>query len=257
LLKAIEKLISKVKREGVLAAITAILRLPMVLWRRIAYQNLLSQPSAKQKFRELYRKNYWGSAESGSGVGSEIGYTEPLRSWLVSAIPKYNVRTFVDAPCGDFNWMRLVLEQVDVEYFGFDIVDEVIDENNQKYSSNKIHFGVADIREDELPGCDFLMVRDCLFHLSFDDIDRFFRNIFPLDYRYLLTTTHIVESSFRNTDIRTGDFRLINLFSLPFNFDIGSVIERIDDYPSGYSKPQEMILIAKAHVPGKLVRTDV
>lgn len=222
---------------------------------RLAFHNILRQKSStKQKFSEIYKQNLWNSSESGSGVGSEVGYTETLRNWLVSVIPKYNVHTFVDAPCGDFNWMRLVLPKVDIEYFGFDIVDSVIDQNKKEFSNSDVHFEVADICEDELPSCDFLMVRDCLFHLSYDDIDRFLKNISGVDYRYLLTTTHIVDSAYNNSDITTGAFRHLSLFSAPFSFDNKSVLERINDYPAGYKVSREMILIAKADVPQQLVR---
>ena len=62
-------------------------------------------------------------------------YTENLRLWLLRALPKYGVKKFVDAACGDFNWMRMVVPQLDIEYQGFDIVDRVIEQNIAKYSN--------------------------------------------------------------------------------------------------------------------------
>ena len=50
----------------------------------------------------------------------------------------------------------------------------------------------------------------------------------------LLTTTHSTENNFINKDIITGDFRLIDLFSKPLNFNEQLVIEKIRDYPHGY-----------------------
>jgi len=245
---------TKLKNDGVKATIIAILIFPFSLHRRLMYRDMLKQRSAKQKFSAIYQNNFWRSPESSSGEGSEVSYTKILRNWLVLAIPKYNVHTFVDAPCGDFNWMQLVLPKVDIEYFGFDIVDSVICKNKKEFSNSAVHFGVADICEDELPSCDFLMVRDCLFHLSNEDIDRFLKNISCVDYKYLLTTTHIVDSTHNNLDISTGDFRFVDLFSAPFCFDNNSVIERINDYPVGHNAPREMILIAKVDVPQQLVR---
>ncbi|NND92967.1 MAG: class I SAM-dependent methyltransferase [Granulosicoccus sp.] len=227
--------------------------IPYKYRRRWAYRKMLLGSSAKEKFSEIYEKNFWGSTESISGGGSEFDFTERLREWLVSAIPKYNVRTFVDAPCGDFNWMQHVLPDVDVEYFGFDIVDSVIVENARKHSTDSVHFAVADICTDELPPCDLLMVRDCLFHLSFEDIDRFLKNLSGIDYRYLLTSTHIVDPNFRNSNIATGHFRKIDLFKDPFHFREDSVLERIDDYPSGSKSPREMLLLEKVNVPTSLV----
>ena len=160
----------------------------------------------------------------------------------------------VDAPCGDFNWMQVVMPELEISYNGFDIVPGVIDENIANHSSDRVSFAVANICEDELPDCDLLMVRDCLFHLSFEDIDQFFKNIERVNYRYLLTTTHAVSAGHVNSDIPSGSFRLIDLFAHPFNISEENLVDRIDDYPEGQDKTREMILIEKQHVPTALQR---
>jgi hypothetical protein len=93
------------------------------------------------------------------------------------------------------------------------------------------------------------MVRDCLFHLSYADIDKFLSNIANMNFRFLLTTTHEVTVGFQNKDIITGDFRRIDLFSPPFNFRKDSVLESINDYPPDYPIKRRMILVAKDSVP--------
>jgi hypothetical protein len=209
--------------------------------------------SQKERFSEIYKHNLWSSVESRSGEGSEILYTAPLRKWLIENINLLRINTFVDAPCGDFNWMKLVLPKVNVDYLGFDIVDSVVEQNKAKYASDKINFNVANICEDKLPFCDMIMVRDCLFHLSYDDINSFLINLANTNYKYLLTTTHIVDEKFKNTNIKTGDFRLINLFSFPFSFDREKVKSKVDDFPEGYFERREMILVEKQFVPTKLL----
>ena len=98
------------------------------------------------------------------------------------------------------------------------------------------------------------MVRDCLFHLSNEDINHFFVNLSRLEYKYLLTSTHLVHEGFCNTNIASGeykDFRMIDLFSDPFNFSKENVKDRVEDYPEGaqalayreYAEEKEMILI--------------
>jgi hypothetical protein len=213
---------------------------------------MLTLSNPKDRFAEIYEKNFWCSSETLSGEGSEIAYTQPLRSWLVSNIPKLNVKNFVDAPCGDYNWMKLVIPKVDINYIGIDIVDSVINKNKSEYGSSKVDFRIGNICEDLLPACDIIMVRDCLFHLSFEDINKFLVNVRRTDYKYLLTSTHIVEQDFNNSDIITGDFRFIDLFSDPFNFDPKLLRDRISDYPKGYSIKREMILIEKKFVPTSL-----
>jgi hypothetical protein len=93
------------------------------------------------------------------------------------------------------------------------------------------------------------MVRDCLFHLSYEDINKFLINLSNTNYNYLLTTTHTVNKDFENSNINTGDFRLIDLFSPPFSFDPTKVESRVDDFPVGYSLKRQMILVEKRFVP--------
>lgn len=220
------------------------------------YQNMLLMDSNKERFSEIYRKNFWDSSESGSGRGSELTYTKKIRDWLPKICLKYNVKSFLDVACGDFNWMRLVISELDIEYTGMDIVDNVIDKNNAQYADSKIRFVTADICNDPLPDCDLLMVRDCLFHLSFSDIDNFFLNLSKTNYKFLLTTTHILPDTHVNHDLISGDFRNIDLFKLPFNFQEKDIVDRCDDYISGFT-PREMILVAKENVPkfmqGKII----
>ncbi len=245
----VDRIVDKCRRDGFGGLLVGIIKFPLSLRRRYNYTKMLKLNSPKQRFSEIYKSNLWASDESGSGGGSEANYTQTLRNWLVAAIRKHDVRTIVDAPCGDFNWMKLVLPEVDVEYCGFDIVDSVIERNKATFGSDSIHFAVADICSDELQPCDFLFVRDCLFHLSFEDVDRFLKNIAGLDYKFLLTNTHLPGEGFENSDILTGDFRLIDLYRAPFNFDRGSALECVDDHPPGFSIPREMILIEKKNVP--------
>ena len=123
-----------------------------------------------------------------------------------------------------------------------DIVKNIIDKNNELFASNKVKFEVADICMDKIPPCDLIMIRDCMFHLSYYDINKLLNNLERTEYKYLLTTTHSTENNFINKDIITGDFRLIDLFSKPLNFNEQLVIEKIRDYPHGYPIKRDMIL---------------
>lgn len=249
----ISRIIAKLKHDGIVGFTLAVIKYPLGVRRRMVHRNMLNLSSQKERFSEIYKHNLWSSAESRSGEGSEILYTAPLRQWLIENINSLSIKTFVDAPCGDFNWMKLVLPKVDVNYVGLDIVDSVIEQNKAKYASDKINFKVANICEDKLPDCDIIMVRDCLFHLSYGDIAKFLANLAKTNYRYLLTSTHIVDDKFKNMNIKTGDFRFIDLFSFPFSFDSEKVKSRVDDFPKGYSWRREMILVEKQFVPTELL----
>jgi hypothetical protein len=102
-------------------------------------------------------------------------------------------------------------------YIGADIVEELIKKNINLYleQSNR-KFMVLDLITDPLPVCDIIIVRDCLVHLSYDNINLAIKNIKLSGCKYLLTTSFTNREE--NKDIVTGDWRPINLEKSPFNF---------------------------------------
>ena len=248
----IERIANKLKRDGIKSVFRAIIKYPFGFKKRRIYKQMLTKENIADRFSEIYKQNLWSSTESGSGDGSELNSTKLLSAWLIDTIPKLGIKEFVDASCGDFNWMKYTLQSLECNYLGIDIVTSVINKNIKLHSNNLIRFEVADICKDKIPACDLIMVRDCLFHLSYKDIEKFLHNLNRTNYKYLLTTTHITDQRFKNRDITTGDFRIINLFCSPFNFKESLLKDRVLDYPIGYSTKKEMILIAKKDVPIEL-----
>ena len=57
-------------------------------------------------FAPFYTENRWGDPESVSGPGSTLTRTSKLRSELPVFWKEIGARTLLDAPCGDFNWMK-------------------------------------------------------------------------------------------------------------------------------------------------------
>ena len=172
----------------------------------------------KAVFYLIYRRNSWGSRESASGLGSEVIITAAVRRDIATVIKEINTRSLLDAPCGDFNWMK----EVDVnleDYVGVDIVSEIIVENQCRFGTPNRCFVTLDIVSDPVPKADLILCLNCFIHLSFKDISsaiRNFRKSGSRDTSFLLTTTY--PTIRHNRDIPTGDYRRINLQLLPFNF---------------------------------------
>ncbi len=183
---------------------------------RNAFKEVLYRLKGRQKkFEAIYRNNWFGGNESVSGPGSSLEQTHVIREQLPKLIKDLGVKTFMDAPCGDFHWMSKVALNID-KYIGIDIVPDLIRANQQKYSSEDRKFLALDIVNDELPTADFIMCRDCFIHLSNKDIKAALKNIHRAHIVYLLTTTFTDLTV--NTDIVTGHIRPINLQAPPFNF---------------------------------------
>lgn len=200
----------------------------------------------EDRFTAIYRANRWGSPESVSGPGSTLNYTAKLRERLPDLIEAYSVRTVFDAPCGDFNWMHLVVQSGDFNYIGGDIVEALIDRNNQCFRNERTLFIHLDITAHNFPKADLMILRDCLFHMSDKDIWATLNNFVQSQIPYLLTTTHMNLSGFANNDISTGEFRLLDLFSSPFCFP-RDPLERIEDWIEPYP-PREMCLWSREQV---------
>jgi SAM-dependent methyltransferase len=165
----------------------------------------------EETFTEIYEKNLWQSAESVSGLGSEMNYTKSIRKELPIVLKKYNIESFLDIPCGDWNWMKTV-DLCGASYIGADIVKPLIEKNKIKYPN--IDFRVLDLTKDELPKVDLVFVRDCLGHLTNENVHKAIANIRNSGSKYLLATSFTRWNI--NPDIQDGGWKCINLMIEPF-----------------------------------------
>ncbi len=166
-------------------------------------------------FAEIHDKRLWGNGESVSGLGSDLAQTAAVRKALPLLLKQLGARVLVDAPCGDFYWMKevdLPLER----YLGLDIVPALIAHNQTLYADRVREFRVHSITEEPLPTCDVILCRDCLVHLANLDITRAIQNFKKSGSEYLLTTTFTGQRE--NRDIVTGEWRPLNLQGPPWNF---------------------------------------
>ncbi|MEM0976046.1 MAG: class I SAM-dependent methyltransferase [Pseudomonadota bacterium] len=162
-----------------------------------------------------------------SGPGSTLNSTAALRERLPQLFEQYKVNSFLDAPCGDWNWMQTV-DLRNVDYAGFDISSEVITANAQ-FAQPGITFDILDITSDPLPKADLMLCRDCLFHLRYWLRVEFFRNFVASGTPLLLTTSHIHPI---NKNVRkNGGYKRFNMLAEPFNFPepIERIVETTED----------------------------
>lgn len=171
--------------------------------------------SPLERFRYVYRAHHWQGSASPSGAGAAADQTRAVRTLLPELCRALGVRTLLDLPCGDFNWMSTV--PLDgVQYIGGDLVPDVVAANQQQFGGEGRTFQVLDLTASVLPPADLVLCRDCLVHLSFDAIREALRNLRRNGVPFLLTTTFPAQSV--NIDITTGDWRPLNLEQGPFGF---------------------------------------
>ena len=172
--------------------------------------------AVQKRFTTIYRRNVFGGSESRSGTGSSLAQTIEIRREIPPLLENLGVRRLLDAPCGDFNWMQHMPVSLDL-YIGADVVEQLIAEDNRRYSHATRRFVCLDIIRDQLPRADLVFCRDCLVHLNFEQARTALRNFKRSGAEYLLTTTF--PGSKTNADLAPGDiWRTLNLQRQPFSF---------------------------------------
>ena len=160
-------------------------------------------------FSDIYHNNSWRSDESVSGHGSTMVATREVRRQLPILFKKYDIKSVIDIPCGDMNWISEVVIGK-VNYFGIDIVPELIASNKRKFGDlPNVHFDVRDITRDPLPPVDLILCRDLLGHLCNAEVKLALKNLRASGSRYMLATTF--PNHHPDGDIETGQWRPINL----------------------------------------------
>lgn len=222
----------------------------------IFYKILFRLMPRRMKFSTIYKYNLWNSGESLSGPGSEISKLPGIEKFLKSLIQELNIKSILDIPCGDFNWMKTV-DLSGIKYVGADIIKDLVRQNRTLYGSGSKDFVVLDIIQDELPTADLVIIKDLFIHFSIPNILKSLENVRRSGSKYILTTTF--PDVQENIRIKDGYNFNINLQVAPFSFgkplyffeEIGLQdpkhgrrgvglweIERLVGVSSGYTMPQ-------------------
>lgn len=177
--------------------------------------------SPSEIFQSIYQNRVWTDAESVSGPGSSLAQTHEIREQLPRILKVYGIKSMLDIPCGDFNWMQHT-DLGDCLYTGADIVPELVQANQDRFGGAARRFIHHDLIQ-QVPGAfDLVFCRDCLVHFSFKDIFASLKNLQASKSAYLMTTTFTGQEV--NTDIPTGGWRPLNFSQAPFHFPMPVVI---------------------------------
>ncbi|KAL1504460.1 hypothetical protein AB1Y20_010865 [Prymnesium parvum] len=226
-------------RRLLLTLLSTTPRLGPLLEREAAYVPLVRESRAahattEEAFRKYSeRARAWASDRSivVSGVESAIEHTAPFRSFLERWLRANSVASLVEASSGHWpsGWQR-VTSWPPLEYAGFDLMAEVVVDNQRLFSGSADRFGLASARFDALdmltaplPPAEVLLTKDTLIHFSNAHVMQFLRlsviRCPPLFQRVLF----VHDEAAANDDISTGQYRPLNLSAPPFALPTSTV----------------------------------
>jgi hypothetical protein len=182
--------------------------------------SLLSSKNLARKFTKVYNKGLFFGKESLSGRGSDADQTRVIKNELPGILDKLNIKTLLDLPCGDLNWMSQV-DLGNVSYTGADIVPELIDDLEIRFKDTGKKFICLDSSKDPIVSAyDAIFCRDLLVHLSTKHIADVLTNFQESKSTFLITTHFSDDRPYKNLrplSLGVG-WRAINFRLAPFNF---------------------------------------
>ncbi len=173
-------------------------------------------------FTNIYENKIWGDNENNnysgsSGPGSDIENNKKYIELLKNFINEYNIKNIVDLGCGDFRIGKLLYDDLNIIYTGYDTYKKVIDYNITQYPEQKYNFKHLDFytnKESIIEG-DMCILKDVIQHWSLKEIYIF------LDYlteskkfKYILLINCCNQKK-DNEDCVIGDWRQLSCNFLP------------------------------------------
>lgn len=179
----------------------------------------LFQFTLKNKFSKVFRNNLFFGSESLSGAGSDLLQTQIISKRLPEVCKQLGIKSLLDVPCGDFNWMSRV-NLTGIRYTGADIVPQIIQQLNESFKDDSRNFKEINVVKDVPGNYDAIFCRDLFVHLNNTDIFRTINNFCDSKSTYLIATTFTNVIKNKNLPLLTKSvgWRPINLNLKPFDF---------------------------------------
>ena len=132
-------------------------------------------------FTYVYENSIWGNNNNteyngSSGGGSDIevnkdSYVPFLKKFITDNI----VKNVVDLGCGDFKCGKLIYDDLNILYTGYDAYKKVIEYNAKVYPLPKYSFIHLDFfnKKETIKGGDLCILKDVIQHWKIDEIYTF------------------------------------------------------------------------------------
>ncbi len=174
-------------------------------------------------FTNIYDTKVWGDNRNpeysgSSGSGSEINFNQDTYVYFLKKyITENKIKTVVDLGCGDFNCGKLIYDELDVFYRGYDVYKKLINYNSKQYLLPKYTFVHLDFcnNKESIVGGDLCILKDVIQHWSLKDINEFLDYLVDSKkFKYILICNCCSQRR-DNTDIENGKWRALSCEYFP------------------------------------------
>lgn len=183
----------------------------------------------EEVFTNIYECNLWGDNNNNeykgsSGEGSCIEFNkDSYVTFLNKFIIDNNITNVVDLGCGDFRCGKLIYDDLNILYTGYDAYKKVIEYNSTQLSLPKYSFKHLDFcnNKTEIINGDLCILKDVIQHWTLDNIYTFLDYLVEnKKFKFILICNCAYQTE-NNTDILNGNFRPLSCDYLPlkkYNF---------------------------------------
>jgi trans-aconitate methyltransferase len=177
----------------------------------------------EEVFTDIYENKRWGDDNNhlyngSSGEGSNIEFNkETYVPFLKDFITKNNIKTVVDLGCGSFICGKLIYDDLDILYTGYDAYSKVIEKNSNQYLLPKYSFTHLDFcnNKESIINGDLCILKDVIQHWALDDIYTFLDYLVEYKkFKYILIC-NCCDQLQDNTDIQVGQWRPLSCDYFP------------------------------------------
>jgi SAM-dependent methyltransferase len=148
-----------------------------------------------EAFDKVYERGLWKQGKSLSGVGSEGFLAERYITLVRDYAVKYDLRTVLDAGCGDFSVGSQLAANFE-RYTAVDVSGHIIEINKRRYSGPKwenVTFSTADLTATPFPAADLVLIRQVMQHLTNLQIEKILANLDASSWRRALITEDVYD----------------------------------------------------------------
>ena len=177
----------------------------------------------EQIFTNIYENKEWGNNynteySGSSGPGSHIEYNiNNYIPFLKHFIHNKNIKSVVDLGCGDFVSGKLIYDELDIIYIGYDTYKKIIIHNLNQYSLPKYSFVYLDFCNNKecIMNADICILKDVIQHWTLINIYTLLDYLIEhKKFKYILIC-NCCNQVYDNIDIQDGGMNHLSCEYLP------------------------------------------